>query len=526
MKNRLLALGVCLVLSLPACDKESLNKVNPNGGTPELFYTNTVELTQGVNAIYATLQGINLAGREYFFTLDLRSDEFATGGGGLEAPRAQLLTGAHTADNALVNSVWNGFYRTILRANAVIENAPKVDSKFITADMRARLDGEAKFLRAWSYYNLVSLWGGVPIYKVAGKDLSSETEGRATPEAVYKLIIEDLTTAQKSLLESYSGDDKGRATSGAASALLGKVYMNQGNYAAAKTELEKVKALADKGIYKLMPSYDDNFKEETGFNDESIFEVGFAPGQALNWGSPDGDGSSDATTRTQEYSAIGWRNVIPSNSLLADFESTKKGDDKNDPRFGYNFYRVGDLINGGKVRLDSINPNKLDTVIAVSGTDAMFEGKKEKISWKKYSSLYKNKETFYLGSMNMRVIRYADVLLLLAECENEVGTASAAIGYLNQVRSRPSVDMPSYPTKNYKVSNKDEIFAAVMHERKVELAGEQIRNFDILRWRKLGKLKTEPISYFKPKMYELLPIPQAEISNNSKFSQQDQNPGY
>lgn len=510
MKNRLLTLGLCLALLLPACNKDSLNKVNPNGGTPESFYQTPLELTQGTNAIYALIQGYNLIGREYYFTNDLRSDDVATGGGQLEAPRAQLLTGSQTADNPVMGSVWSGLYRAILRANAVITSAP--NTKDISEDLRTRLVGEAEFLRAWSYYNLVSLWGGVPLYTKPATSVS-EVNPRSTEEVVYQFIIDDLNAAQAALPLTYAASDKGRATKGAAQALLGKVYMNMNKYDLAKTELNKVVA---SGVYNLVPNYLDNFLEETGFNDESVFEIGYAD-QSFNWGSPDGDGANEATTRTQEYSAIGWRNLVPSDALLADYERISKGDTKNDPRLGFNFYRIGDTFNNGAGVISNSN---------VQGTEANFEGSKEKISWRKYTSLYKNDATFYLGPMNMRIIRYADVLLLLAECENEAGNSAVAIGYLNQVRSRPSVALPPYPTANYPVSSKAEIFKAVMHERRVELAGEQIRNFDILRWRKQSKLTVEPIGYFQQGKHELLPIPQAELSNNSKLTQADQNPGY
>jgi starch-binding outer membrane protein, SusD/RagB family len=333
---------------------------------------------------------------------------------------------------------------------------------------------------------------------------------------VYTLIVNDLTAAQASLPASYGGADRGRATTGAASALLGKVYVQQGDYAKAKVELEKVKALADQGVYRLMPNYMDNFMEETGFNDESIFEIGYA-GQTFNWNTGDGDGVHDATVRTQEYSAIGWRNLVPSDGLLAEFERVSKGDAKDDPRFSFNFYRNGDRFNNG---------NNVISNDVVQGNESTFEGRREKISWRKYTSLYKNNETFYVGPMNMRVIRYADVLLLLAECENEVGTPANAIAYLNEVRARASVSMPPYPTANFPVNSKAEILKAVQHERRVELAGEQVRNFDILRWRRQGKLISEPISYFQANKQELLPIPQAELSNNPKLSQNDQNPGY
>jgi hypothetical protein len=134
-------------------------------------------------------------------------------------------------------------------------------------------------------------------------------------------------------------------------------------------------------------------------------------------------------------------------------------------------------------------------------------------------------EGFLTGGINMRVIRYAEVLLNLAECELETGNPSGAIALLNQVRRRPSVDMPPYPTANFPVSNDTEIMAAIMHEKRVELSSEQIRNRDILRWRKEGKLPTEPIAHFVPRL-ELLPIPQNEIDNNANLSESDQNPGY
>ena len=102
------------------------------------------------------------------------------------------------------------------------------------------------------------------------------------------------------------------------------------------------------------------------------------------------------------------------------------------------------------------------------------------------------------------MMRYADIYLLLAECENEIGSpATKAVEYLNKTRARPSVNMPPYPTAAYPTGSKDQIFKAIMHERMVELAGEEARNFDILRWRKAGKLATEPISYFQANKYEL-----------------------
>jgi hypothetical protein len=119
-------------------------------------------------------------------------------------------------------------------------------------------------------------------------------------------------------------------------------------------------------------------------------------------------------------------------------------------------------------------------------------------------------------------MRYADALLLMAECENETNNPAAAIALLNQVRARPDVAMPPYPTANYPVGNKAQIFAAIVHERRVELNGEQVRNRDILRWARNNQVTIQPVPSFRA----LLPLPQAEIDNNNKIGQAGQNPGY
>ena len=124
----------------------------------------------------------------------------------------------------------------------------------------------------------------------------------------------------------------------------------------------------------------------------------------------------------------------------------------------------------------------------------------------------------------MRVMRYAEVLIDLAECENELGNTAAAVALLNQLRNRADVQMPAYPTKNYPVSTKEQVLTAIQHEKRVEFAAEWLRAKDIVRWRKQGKLKKEPLSYFVTNKHELLPIPQFEIDNNPNFK--GNNPGY
>jgi starch-binding outer membrane protein, SusD/RagB family len=519
MKNRLIILACLSFGVIFSCEKD-LEKTNPSVFTTDSYFGNTTELEAGVNSVYSMLGGGHLYGREYFFLNDLRSDEVTTGGGQLEPPRNAVLVGDHSSTNYVVGEVWTGLYRMIHRSNVVID----AQNNFKTLNdadetKKKRIVGEAKFLRGLAFYELGSMWGAVPVYLTAAKS-SSDTKGRSTQDEVISQAIKDLKEAQTTLPETYAGVDLGRASKHAATLELARVLMFKGDYASAKTELAKIIA---SGQFALSEKFVDNYLEETEYNKESIFEVGFDSKLGMNWDGGDGDnlswsGPKKSSIRHQEYSAVGWRNVIPSNKIINEFESPENGDEKLDPRRGYSLYFKGDLINDGK--------GKLEIDYAVQGNTSILAGKEQKVSWRKYSACYKNADGFYeLSGINMRIMKYGEVLLAMAECENEAGNTAEAVKLLNQVRARADVKMTPYPTKNWPTGSKDQVFAAVQHERLVELCAEQFRAKDILRWRKQGKLKTEPISYFKAGKYELLPIPSFEIDTNPKLENKN-NPGY
>lgn len=513
MKRYPILTGALLLSLAVGCNEKSLDQLNPNAVTTDSYFKTDGQMLSAVNGIYAALQATNLVAREWFFIHDLRSDDVAAGGGQLETPRNQLLTGAYDTGNAVMSSVWTGAYRVIHRANVVVDKAALATG--LTPTVAKQSVGEAQFLRAWAYFDLVSMWGGVPLYKNYVTSIAG-SQPRAAEADVYAFIIADLKAAQESLPATYDAANQGRATKGAAQMMLARVYLQQGDYTNAKTELQKV---ISSGQYSLVSEYSDNFIEETEFNKESIWEVNFLPsGGSFNWnGDADGATAGEETVRTQEYSAVGWRNIIPSNSLLNEFERPSKGDAKLDPRYAKSFYTTGDKFNNDKDVL---------TDAAQNGNSSVVAGVTQKVSWRKFSLMYKTNNSFLTGGINQRIMRYAETLLAMAECENELGNLASAVTYLNQVRARPSVAMPAYPTANYPVSNKDQVFKAIVHERRVELSGEEIRNRDILRWRKLGKLTAEPLSYFQKGKTELLPIPQQEIDNNPNVGSKGQNPGY
>lgn len=511
-KIKLTLLLTLMVFCVDGCSEGDLDKTNPNQLVVSTYYQTEDDLVSGVNAIYGTMSSSNLFAREYFFTHDLRDDDNGSGGGQLEAARNQILLGTHNSGNSLVQSVWTGLYQVIFRANIIINKAPEASEASEAA--KKELIAEAKCARGWAYYELGSTWGGAPIYTMYSETFS-ETQPKSSQEEVFAQAIQDLTEAAADLPWPPGLRDKGRLSKGAALTLLGRVLMFKGDFPGAKAAFDQV---VQSNQYHLMDEYDDNYQEENEYNSESIWEIGFSKVGDFNW-DPTGDGTgNEGSVRTQEYSAVGWRNVVPSASLVDEFERPTKGDPKTDPRLHKSFYFIGDSYNNGNNILEEGN---------VQGNKILFDGVEQKVSWRKFSAMYKEDVGgYYVSGINQRVLLYSEVLLNLAECELETGSLPKAIEYLNMTRTRSSVDMPTYPTARFPVGTKDQIMAAIIHEKRVELSSLQVRDRDIIRWRAQGKLTYEPISYFTPNKYERLPIPQSEIDNNASMSEADQNPGY
>ena len=226
------------------------------------------------------------------------------------------------------------------------------------------------------------------------------------------------------------------------------------------------------------------------FNSESVFEVAFVDkgDDNFNWGYTGEGATADASImRSQEYGIV-WGNVVPSDQILDEFEP-------DDPRYKFTFYESGDkiLTMGGTAAGVALTEDGMNVA------QSNHNGVMKKRVYRKYSVLDWTDDGFHPDGINQRVIRYADVLLMLAECEAEIGTPAQAASYINEVRARPSVNMPPVVLTTH-----DQAIAAVMHERAVELAGEEVNNIDMLRWRKKGyypSIRPDP----KPGQVDLFP---------------------
>ncbi len=488
MKTKKIILACTAILfSILGCSEGELDLQDPNVVRPDTFFQNSAELQSAVNGAYSFLQSQGMYGRIKFFLFDNLSQENA----GTDALQGGLKAFMdYTFDPSLGEffTYWEAAYRGIASCNFVLEAAENgIIENVGQGEIDARL-GEVRFLRAFYYFYLTNLWGDIPLQT----STSSESSGaKASQEEIYSLIFDDLTFAIANL-PAVGNTPNGRATRGAAQALKGKAHLFRGEWALAKAEFDAITGYSIEGV-----ALRDNGNEAGEFNAESIFEVNYDKQIGGNQWNATGNGLAETTFRGIEYAPTNFANIIVRPTFFQEFED-------DDPRIQAYFYQNGDTYNNGELTFDNLTA----------------------VVWRKYQNLdVQPQDGFDYSGINFRVIRYADVLLMLAEAENELGNSATAIDLMNEVRTRAG--MPLYGTaemdgRGFPVGNRDQIFDALVHERAVELAGEQIRIFDLKRW----GLADDVLVGFQTGKHEFLPIPQREIDANADLTNADQNPGY
>ncbi|MGI0105774.1 RagB/SusD family nutrient uptake outer membrane protein [Salinimicrobium sp. WS361] len=489
------------VFAINGCDEEDLELTNPSGLSPETYFRTEAQVQSAVNAVYANLQTIGLYTRTYFFAMDLMSRE-ALGNPQLEADKRVYLEWSFDASHPPIAWYWDSCYRGINKANFVIGNEERINeipSSLLSEEKKAKFIGEAKYMRALYYFMLVTRFGDIPLITTVPE--GGDGFPRSPKEDVYALIEADLTDASKSLLSKEVAEE-GRATNGAAYALLGKAHLYQEEYQEALNAFNEIY-----GKYSLEDDYFNNFTEENEFGPESIFEVQFDDdlGNSAVWNSnSSGEDANEVTFRGQEYGFNDWFNAYPSPALLDAYED-------GDIRFEETFYTDGDSWAGESIIRSGPIPEPVPE-------DEIYIPLERRAAWRKYQNYYKDVNEDQASGINFKVIRYADVLLMMAEAANIVEDQATAIGYINEVRERAELDpLPL-------TLSQQEVFDAIVQERLVELAGEQVRFPDLVRW---GLAADYLGQYgFQAGKNELWPIPNDEISSNDNITQEDQNPGF
>lgn len=551
-KIQIMTLALFCGVLLTGC-KDYLTEIEPGTTRLEDYFTSTAAATANVNGCYVPMMWeYNKTYCSEWFIGDIVSDDALKGGGSTTdmADAYDMENWRTTSQNTLLLDFYRAQYIGIGRCNLAIRYISNMEvgiDKEFTQSMKERLLGEAYYLRAYYYFRLVRIYAGVPLVVDVIDDAARWGQPRASVDAIYTQILSDLEMANKYLwVRSRLGDnDLGRATKGAAQAMLLKtnLYMaspywsSQVNKAQADCYAD-AKAWGDSiissGEYTLCPKYEDNFTLAGENGQESVFEIQYAEeewgdygdGQdPINFGHTSGSFTQILMRSRSSRIGGGWGFDKPTENLYNEFETADS------------------------IRRDVAILNPADSLIETP--------KQEKYLGSPYLN---NKYAMYRdtavtgagwgqwgihasrGPLNNRQIRYADVLLMYAEACLGAGDEATAKTYINKVRDR--VGLGEVGTYSIKINGVEitspTVEQCLRHERRMELAMEGHRWFDLVRWQGVdGKgLKEHMDAYattetpeaqshiqaFVKGKHEIFPIPQEEIQLNP--TEMEQNPGY
>lgn len=573
-KITILSAALALTMSLTGC--YDLDRYPTDKLSSATYFKTEEHAKSAIVGVYSRLQNDNVFGLQ--FSMD------CLGGiamGYDNASYTNIQRGTYDVTNSQVSNKWSNLYESIARANIFLRN---VDGCSMSDELKAQYKAEARFLRALFYNELLNFFGGVPIYDETtdvSKDFANMKNPRSTADQVRKFILDDLAVAYNALPQSWGSADYGRATKYAARALEGKVYLYNKQYAEAKTCFEDV---IQHGGYSLYNDYAGLFLPGGDESNEMIFAVQNMGGVGTDFGMPM---CFYMGTRASYGSC--WNNVMVATTFADSYEW------KDGRQFSWKEYFAGtelaDYETNNATKAKFFNSKFKGSKITAYTTykdqiKQLYADRDPRMTatlitpYSDYLGWYKNAEApsifalpvnsvqdgngfirvnggynCYLwrkfvpagdmnGSMNNRadtpinfpLIRYADVLLMMAECEWALNNDAVAIDYINQVRQRPSVMMPKLTWNGVdspvNVKTHDEVFARLRHERAVEFAGEGLSFNDMKRWGLLetlnGKAENEITGKTRYKRAVsnrdyLWPIPSTEIEKNPDLTQ---NPGW
>ena len=457
---------VFLTICFTSACSEDFTDLAPISNRNEADFFNTADdFVASINASYSGLQDLGVYNRAYWTMFEMRSDNTDQGpdATGLARQYTEINQFTENSLNEQIDAAWSASYRVIANCNVILDRIENVEE--IDESLKNRIIGEAIFLRSLMYYHLAVAFGNIPLQLTPFVPGDGLTQVDAT--TVYNQLVSDLATAESILPVSYSSNDLGRATKGAAATLLAKVQLTLGNSSEAEITLRRI---VQNYNYELLPSYADLWRPANENNEESIFEVQFISG-----------GIGQGAALTNEFS--------PSGDL-----QTGQGFGRNRPTISLvNAYEEGDL------RLDP----SLGTSYINNEGEAV-----ESRHIRKYQS---NPPTENDSDTNFVVFRYADVLLMLAEA---LGESPESYDLINEVRTRAGLD-------DIDASTPGSFQEKLLNERRLELAFENHRWADLKRFGVVNDriIEAEGDVINTGNIRDLYFIPQREMDINTNFVQ-------
>lgn len=479
-------LGLAASLLIAQGCKRSFLDVPAQARVPAVqAWKNGDDATKAVNAMYANLHEWKQVAFAAIAIESLGSDDAEKGSSPSDATflnKFDNFTASSTEGQ--IQDFWSGQYQEINLANQILDNVPNIQ---MDATLKNRYLAEAKFIRAYAYFRLVRAFGDVPLRLHVPKDATEYNIPRTPKAQVWAAIEKDLTDAASVLPTTYAAVDIGRITKGAALALYAKVAMYQKKWPDVLGFTNQVIAL---GVYSLFPNYEQLFRIPNENNQESIFEIQakYIPGNC--------DASNSQYSQVQGVRGMvggGWGFHVPIQDLVNAYEP-------GDPRKDATIIFRGETTPEGDA-------------IPATGDNPMYN-QKSYVPFSMYGG-----ECAEGSEQNIRILRYADVLLMNAEAANELNNPAQALISLNAVRARArngnNTILPNVTT-----TDQAQLRAAIWHERRVELAMEFDRFFDVIRQGR-GAVKFGPKGFVAGKN-EVWPIPQNEIDLSAGVLKQNQ----
>ena len=412
--------------------------------TEDNFYVDEKGLQGGLTSCYDALQDNGLYGNILLSLTEIRSDNMEDNDQGASGGvRYQIESFAERPDNTLVTEAWLASFKAIYRCNVVISRAPEIP---MDSTRKKQIIAEASFLRALNYFNATRLWGNLPLITKPQTSAEARSNTRADTAAIYAQIISDLTVALNNLPTSWPDAQRGKATSYAARGLLAKVYLYQKKYDLVVSTIQPLVTAINAGTIVALVPQPSTFPNAMKTSKDIIFSARFLSG-----------GIGESANQNNRF-----RNVGGNNAVIMPQSLFETGDNRK-------------------------------ALVAPTSAGGERPGK--------YNGPQVNNET----SMDIPIVRSAEVMLIYAEALNEIGYPNTtAFAALNAVRTNAGITMLTTAT----LTNQASFRAAVYKERRLELALECDRWFDIVR---TGQMSTIfPLVNAYRKVY---PVPQTEIQN-------------
>jgi len=477
--NNILVIPVVFAMLLfSSCDNDLLETIPYGESTSATFWRNGDDAEAAANAMYTLLREEDSYGHNENVFDNCSDDLYRAGDHGYEEAMENFTL---DASNNGVRAGWKNKYEMITRANAILINVPDIED--IDAALKDRILGEAHFIRAFGYWRFSVIYGEVPLILEQNVLEGNFNVEKSTLAQIQAQVETDLIAAVGLLPATHTSDNLGRPNKGSANGLLAKLYLYQEKFDQAITAGEKV----INGPYPLADNFRDNFHPDTENNPEMLFAA---------------QGAESWADVPQYYVAPrpwgGWDFHDPTQSIVDEFEA-------GDPRLGMSIWQPGDMVDRGANGITEFTADLTATGFAQT----------------KYAT-FKADGNLHQGQ-NVPILRSVDVYLLVAEAKIRLNGVGAGDAEIKAVRDR--VGMPL-------VTNAG--MPELIHERRVELFGENQRHQDLMRWDKAGIVDIvaiygedrgqfdPPRTFVRPKHY-FFPIPQREIDLSNDVLKQNPN---